>query len=75
MQLTVNKNIQKIVSQTGQKQADIAARCGMSKAVFSNICRCKRKVYADEVIPIALAMGVTIEDLFAEAAKPEGVAG
>lgn len=66
MQFTVNKNIQRIIQETGQKQGDVADQAGINRKVFSNICRCKRKVYADEVIPIAQAMGVTIEELFEE---------
>lgn len=63
---TVNKNIRRIILKTGLKQGDVADRAGINRKVFSNICRCKRKVYADEVIPIAQAMGVTIEELFEE---------
>lgn len=66
MQFTVNKNIERILRETGQRQSDAADRAGFSRAVFSNIVRCKRKVYANEVVPIALAIGVSIEELFAE---------
>lgn len=60
----VNRNIRRIIRETGQKQGDVADRAGIPKAVFSNIVRCERKVYADEVIPIAAALQVSIEDLF-----------
>ena len=66
MQFVVNKNIRRILLESGQRQRDVAERAGMSKQVFSNVCRCKRKVYADEVVPIAAALGVGIEALFAE---------
>lgn len=66
MEFIVNKNIQRILRQVGEKQCAVADRTGLGRKVFSNICRCKRKVYADEVIPIAQAMGVTIEALFDE---------
>ena len=46
------------------RQKDAADRAGMSEGVFSNIVRCRRKVYADEVITIARAIGVSIEELF-----------
>lgn len=42
----------------------VAAPMGFSRKILSNIIRCKRKVYADEVVPIAKALGVGIEDLF-----------
>lgn len=60
----VNQNIRRIILKTGLKQGDVAEAAGISKAVFSNIVRCERKVYADEVIPIAAALQVSIEDLF-----------
>ena len=60
----VNQNIRRIIRETGQKQGDAADRAGIPRPVFSNIVRCKRKVYADEAIPIAAALQVSIEDLF-----------
>ena len=60
----VNKNIRGIIRKTGQKQGDVADRSGIPRPVFSNIVRCKRKLYADEVIPLAAALQVPIEDLF-----------
>lgn len=71
----VNKNIKKLINSLDKKPTAVADRAGIRRDTFSRIINCKRPVYADEVIPIALAMGVTIEDLFAEAAKPKGVAG
>lgn len=63
---TVNQNVGRIIQATGRKRADVADRAGITRAVFSNIVRCKRKVYADEVVPIAAALQVSIEDLFRE---------
>lgn len=60
----VNKNIRRIILKMGLKQGDVADRAGVPRAVFSNIVRCRRKVYADEVLPIAAALQVSIEDLF-----------
>lgn len=67
--MTVNKNIRRLLQETGQRQADVADRAEIGRKVFSNIVRCKRKVYADEVVPIAAAMGVTVESLFMESAS------
>lgn len=66
MQFLVNKNIRRILRESAKQQKKVAERAGMSEMVFSNICRCKRKVYADEVVPIAAALGVCIEDLFTD---------
>lgn len=60
----VNRAIRRIIRETGQNQGEVADRAGMSRAVFSNIVRCKRKVYADEVLPIAAALQVSVEALF-----------
>lgn len=64
MQFTVNRNITRILREKGLRQGETADRAGLDRKVFSNIVRRKRKVYADEVVPIASAMGVTIEELF-----------
>ena len=65
----VNRNMVRAIKETGVTQGKAAGRAGFSRAVFSNILRCKRKVYADEVCQIAEALGVPIEYLFA--AEPE----
>lgn len=64
MEYVVNKSIVRILREKGMRQKDAADRAGMDEGVFSNIVRCRRKVYADEVIPIARAIGVSIEELF-----------
>lgn len=60
----VNKNINRIIVEKKLRPSKVAASAGFSPAVFSKIVRCKRKVYADEVVPIAEAMGVRLEALF-----------
>lgn len=61
----VNRNMVRAIKETGVTQGEAADRAGFSRAVFSNILRCKRKVYADEVCQIAVALGVSLEYLFA----------
>ena len=60
----VNKNIKKILDEKDKKPSAVADRAGIRRDVFSRIIHCKRPVYADEVIQIAFAIGVSIEDLF-----------
>lgn len=67
----VNQNIRRIILKTGLKQGEVADRAGIPRAVFSNIVRCERRVYADEVIPLAAALQVPIEELFKDAEQPE----
>ena len=62
----VNRNMVRAIKETDVTQGEAADRAGFSRAVFSNILRCKRKVYADEVCQIAEALGVSIEYLFAQ---------
>lgn len=65
-QFVVNKNIKKLIDEMDKKTSAVADRAGIRRDIFSRIVHCKRPVYADEVIPIAQAMGVTIEALFEE---------
>jgi len=65
---TVNKNIGKYIAEMDKKPSAVADRAGIRRDIFSRIMSCKRPVYADEVLPIARAMGVPIEELFAEEA-------
>lgn len=66
LQRVVNRNIRRLADERGIRYSDIADKAGVSRPVMWNIIREKRKVYADEVIPIATAMGVTVEELFAD---------
>lgn len=66
MQFRVNKNIKRIISEKGLRQKDVAAKLLIKPEVISNICCCKRRVYADEVLPIATALQCSVEDLLKE---------
>ena len=68
----VNRNIERLMVEKRLKRARVAEKAGFSPAVFSKIIRCRRKVYADEVVPIALAMGVEIDELFAAESQSLG---
>lgn len=68
----VNRNMARAIRDTGGTQGEAADRAGFSRAVFSDILRCKRKVYADEVCQIAKALGVSIEYLFASEPEHRG---
>ena len=60
----VNRNIKKILDAEDKRPSAVADRAGIRRDIFSRIVHCKRPVYADEVIPIARAIGVSIEELF-----------
>lgn len=63
----VNKNIQRIIKEKGLKKTAVAKRAGIKNTAFWMVCSCKRPVYADEICPIAAALGVPIDELFKEA--------
>ena len=62
----VNKNIKQRIESEDKRPSAVADRAGIRRDVFSRIINSKRPVYADEVVPIARALGVSIESLFAE---------
>ena len=64
--MDLRESIRGLIAASGMKQKVVAERAGMSEAVFSNIVRGRRKVYADEVEGLAKALGVSIEELFAQ---------
>lgn len=60
----VNKNIKRVIDEMDKRASAVADRAGVRRDTFSRIINCKRPVYADEVVPIADALGVSIESLF-----------
>lgn len=61
---TINIAIREFISGTSRKSTAVADKAGIRRDTFSRIIRCKRPIYADEIMPICDAMGVTIEELF-----------
>lgn len=61
---TVNKNIKKKILDADKRPSAVADRSGIRRDVFSRIINCRRPVYADEVVPIAAALGCRVEELF-----------
>lgn len=66
MSLLVNQNIGRIVKEKHLRPCLVEDVAGMKRGVVSRIIAGKRKVYADEVVPIAMALGVEIDALFKE---------
>ena len=62
----VNQNIGRIVKAKGLRPCRVESAAGMKRGVISRIITGKRKVYADEVVPIARALGVELDILFEE---------
>lgn len=62
----VNRNIRRVIEENDKKRTAVADKAGMRRDTFSRIVQCKRPVYADEICPIAAALGVPIDELFKE---------
>ena len=62
----VNANIKRCIDELDKKPSAVADRAGIRRDIFSRIIHSKRPVYADEVIPIAMALGVSLDELFKE---------
>lgn len=68
----VIRNIKRIISEKGMKQGVVAERAGFTPQEFSHILNGRRKLLRVEyVMPIAEALGVEANDLYADPADPE----
>ncbi len=63
----VIKNIKRLISEKGMKQGVVAERAGFTPQEFSHILNGRRKLLRVEyVMPIAEALGVEANDLYAD---------
>lgn len=62
----VNRTIKEIITKNDKKMSAVADKAGIRRDTFSRIVNSKRVVYADELLPICRALGVSIEMLLAE---------
>lgn len=62
----VNRNVKAFMVRNDKKSSAVADRAGIRRDVFSRIVNSRRPVYADEVLPICKALGVSVEELFRE---------
>ena len=68
----VIRNIKRLTSEKGMKQGVVAERAGFTPQEFSHILNGRRKLLRVEyVMPIAEALGVEANDLYADPAEPE----
>lgn len=63
----VNRNIKRIMTEKHFVGRKIDRRIGWGVGTTARIATRKRRVYADEVVPIAAALQVKIDDLFRQA--------
>lgn len=58
-----NKKIKAVMEEGDKKPCRIADKAGIRRDLFSRILCMKRPVYADELVPICEALGVTVKEL------------
>lgn len=62
----VNRVLRRIIREKKLKQKDVAEKAGFSAQTMSNILRNKRHIYADELCPLCMAIGVSMRKVIAE---------
>ena len=68
---TVPNNVRRILSEKGMKQCVVAERAGLSNQQLSDMLAERKIIKACDVIALAKALGVRVNDLFV-AAEVEG---
>ena len=56
--------IENIIKEKGYLQTAIAAKSGFSDQQFSDMLNGRKVIRADFVVPIAKAMGVTVQEIY-----------
>lgn len=62
----VNIKMAKITREKGLKTTRVDDKAGFKRGTTWRIIKRKRRVYANEVLPICYALGVSVEELFGE---------
>ena len=61
---SVAAGIRSIIQDKAYMQSEIARRAGFSSQQFSDMLHERKIIRADHVIPIAKALGVTVQDIY-----------
>lgn len=64
MEGSVAKGIESIIRDKGYLQGVIAARAGFSVQQFSDMINGRKIIRADYLVPIAKAMGVSVQEIY-----------
>lgn len=62
---TVNKRLKALLRERKLKQTEVAQRCGMRYQSLHRAVNGRRPIYAEEVLPLAKAIGVDVKTLLA----------
>lgn len=63
---STNRRIREIILDNDKKMGAVADRAGIRRDTFSKIVNSKRPVYADEIVPICRALGISVSTLYGE---------
>lgn len=58
-----NRQLRRLLKTRNMRRWELSLRCGMRDEDLSRILKGQRPIYADELLPLALALGVRVEDL------------
>lgn len=61
-------NVRRLIAERGSSQAELADASGQTRIQISRVCRGEYLPGSGSVLRIASALGVSVEDLFAEVA-------
>lgn len=59
-----NIALRRIIEKKCVSRTKLAAAAGMRADILSRIINCKRPLYADELVPLCDALGISINELF-----------
>ncbi len=60
----VAAGIMLLLSQSGMKQKHVAIKAGYTQQQFNDMLHERKTIKATDVIPIAKALGVTVQDIY-----------
>ena len=58
-----NRELKRLLGERGMTAEELAARSGMHYGCLCRVLREERPLYADELLPLAQALGVMVETL------------
>lgn len=66
---TVNRTIRDFLQENGIHPDAVADGAGIPRDVFRRMLRCKRVIYAEELIPIVNASGISLDAVVAAVSR------
>ena len=62
---TVNRKLKELLRKKKLKQTEVAEKCGIAYQSFHRAVNGRRPIYAEELLPLAEAIGVDVSALLA----------